>query len=224
MPQDFTDSAGNGGAQSQPAANTSLQPGQQNSQNAEMPEWAKTLSKRLDGIERMAQGDKDRAVAKVSRELEGYKPVLQRLSGLLGMSDEQIKQAERELEYDALKAKVFGEQQGNPATGNRPEPQVDTVGEVAKELGLSLDDPEVVEITRQGDTMKAIKAFAALAVKRAQAPQPSAAINAAPTSGASTPAMSEAEYNARVSRLNQLYRSPTNNAAEIAKLEKELGW
>jgi len=187
------------------------------------------LEKELEATRRTAQGDKDRAVRKLSDQLESYKPVLERVKKLTKMSDEDAANLERELEYDELKRRVFG---GESTQTNAPTPpaksvsaQADVITDVVNGLDLSLTDPEVAAVVAKGESVgKIAKALVDLMEVRKSKPLPNPAAAAMP-SGEGTPAgkqLSDAEVNAKVNKLRDLYKRPTFFRDQIVQLEKEL--
>jgi hypothetical protein len=188
------------------------------------------LEKELEVTRRTAQGDKDRAVRKLSEELESYKPVLERVKKLTKMSDEDAAALERELEYDELKRRVFGNNAPrtdvDTSSAKVSAPLADTIAEVVNGFGLKLDEPDVAEVIAQGGNLGTITtALLRVVDVRKSRPKPNPAAVAMPTGeGAPSGKLSQSDVDARIAELAKLQRFPTRNAERIKQLEKELGW
>lgn len=184
--------------------------------NADFEKRFNELEKQLRGLQSVTD--------KRTAEFDGYKGVLSQVKSLQerGLSFEQI---EEKLELEELKRAVFGV----PKIGNEPnilqgkqdqKPQSDAIAKVLEQLGIQQNDPEVLALRAESDDVQLLTGITKLAVKRAQAPQPTLASIASPAGGG-TSAPNEDEL---VSKLQRLYLAPSQNAAEIKSIEKQLGW
>lgn len=214
MPNDTLESANGQGAQPEPQASASgASSGSQPSSVPDVSSELAKLNRRLDGIERMAQGDKDRAVANVRKEFESWKPVLEKVAAMTGMTPEQAAAVQREMEYDEIKRRVFEQPSAQPAaqaTGG-----VDIAQKAMKKYGLSDTDPEVVSIMRDiPDAEERAFKLAELGAVRKSAPQPTPGAAPAPIGGTPPRPDLAAEY------ANKL-QSVRGNVLAIAELKKE---
>src|SRR3990167_7012797 len=94
-------------------------------------------------IERKVQSVKDRRFAEQEQFRSEFQPLLERFKDLV--SPEKLKEIQKELEFEDLKRRVYGEKptSGIVSVGSTEQtPAVNPV-EVIKEYGLDLKDPQV---------------------------------------------------------------------------------
>lgn len=229
MADQTTDSATQAGTAAQPSATASqTQAGQPNSQgSAEMPEWAKALQKDNADLRKLLQSDKDRGIAKVSKELDSIKPILERVKQIAGLDDKQVVELQDQLEYDEIRRRVLNPntQIDNPASLGSGAANVASPAEsLVSKFQMDTADPQVKQaiIDANGDTSDLALRLANLKVTRATAPQPNSANASPPAGGAPVGALSRSDIEEKAAKLNQLLLEPTKNAREIAALEKVL--
>lgn len=211
---------GNGqGAQGQPTPGASGAGSvQQPSSNVDMPAWASQLVKRLDDMERRAQSEKDRGIAKVSKELETWRPVLEKVQSLAGLTPEQVAQVQREMEWDAMRERVFGNSQ--PVAAQPAQEQANNSTEKAlRKFQLDVNDPEVVTAIRENpDPFDQVAALAKISVARQSSPTPSPASNAAPAQGTTVP---KATRDGLKAEYTQKMQAARGNPALVRQLRSE---
>lgn len=183
------------------------------------------ILERLERIERGEQSVKDRAVAGVRKDLDALKPALEKIFSMAGVNQEQQAQITRELEWDDMKARVYG-------SGNAQQPAAPAQGaasgaslEIVKDLGLDIADPQVVELVRESgsDSVTLTRKLAKLAIAKASAPQPTtgsaAVIPGGASASGSTPAQLESQYRKEV----MSNRGKPQAIAEIKERFREQG-
>jgi len=157
---------------------------------------AEELLKQLEPlIERKVQSVKDRRFDEQGKrldELSQFQPVLERFRDLV--SPEQLKEIQKDLEFEDLKRRVYGDGQpsAEQSTGNTPPPAVNAA-KTFVELGLDVTDPVVaVELQKSyANENDAIAAAWKLSKKLASSPAPTQAQGAALQGG--TPAEKDVE-------------------------------
>jgi hypothetical protein len=157
-----------------------------------MPEWAKALQKEVAETRKQMQSDKDRAVSRISKDLESIKPLLERVKQVTGMDDAQAAQLQERLEMDEIKRRVLGgetQTSTDVSRGSGAPDAADISAQVIESLGFDLNDTEVAQIHARntGNVKQLGSELKELLVSRATAPQPNAAANAAPIAGAHVP-------------------------------------
>ena len=112
-----------------------------------------------------------------------------------------------------------------PTPGTGASGAVDAAKVVA-EYGLDLKDPQVALLlnNRYESVEQAELAVARHIKAQRSAPSPNQAQAPAPIGGAQSGSLSNVEIEAKATELKMLYKNPTKHAAQIARLEKELGW
>lgn len=163
-------------------------------------------------LAREEQSVKDKRIGRIERTLEGYAPVLEKVSKLL--TPQQMQEVQRELELDELKARVFGQPASAAPAPAAPMPAVDeTARIVAESLGLSTADPEVVAAVQTKRGADLIREITNIGVRRKTAPTPTPAAAAAPTGG--TPASMDAVFE----EYARLSANPSKNMDRFKELQ-----
>lgn len=187
-----------------------------------------SLTKRLDEVDarsKALQGDKDRGIKKTNEEVQDLKRKFAEIekmkkSGLdedAAFEELGFREEVRSVREQLSKLNPVQPQ----ATGNSEGLTVD-MAKILQDYGLEASDPEVVERLVRGNfktPQDAELAALKLAYKRAKPNQPSPS---AASALVGSPAVSNSGDN--VQRLRDLQKDPIRNRAEIAKIEKELGW
>lgn len=214
-------------ANSAPSQQAGVQQTSQGSTDV-MPEWAKELKKELAETKRLAQSDKDRAVSRISKDLESIKPLLERVKQVTGMDDAQVSQLQERLEMDEIKRRVLGGETptNTPAShGSGTEAMADISAAVIESLGLDLSDTEVAQIHARntGNIKKMGLELRGLLESRATAPQPNAAANAAPVAGVHTPQPGIEQLTAQYSKDMLAARGNTALLKQIKEQARQKG-
>jgi hypothetical protein len=186
-------------------------------------ETVAAIMERLDRIERGQQSTKDKRIAKLMQQQDGFNEKLTRLQELTKQGLSQDDALWRINVEDALAAKLSGEPEGSVGQGKQadnqaPAPKVEA-DVVLKAMGLDPNSAEVGAILRETDDFTAQMAkFAALAVqkKAAAAPTPSAAQQMPGTGGGSVQAESLETLNEQIAKLQA--DGVTKNWAKIKEL------
>ena len=125
-----------------------------------------------DGEIRALKSGKDKAVDRLTKDVGPMKETLEKLAKYLGVDEEKIRSAQREMIIDELYAEKFGGRQPEqPANGMAAsQGKAADANGIAKELGLDENDPEVAAVLREGaDPLKLAK----VAIAKANKPTPS---------------------------------------------------
>lgn len=132
-------------------------------------------------VEKAVQSTKDRRFSNIEKQLDDFKPVMERVKEILTPEQlAQMNQIQRDAEFEELKRTVYGQPQtGTPKTGT---PQgTATIGttDILNTLGLDGNDPEVIEkVLKSGDPAQAALNAAKIAVQRANQTPPSLSASA----------------------------------------------
>ena len=120
-------------------------------------------------IEKKLQSQKDRRFDKIEKTLGDFQPVLEKVKDLL--TPEQLEKVQRDLEWDEMRRRTgLLPTSQTSQVGNQQAAAVESKSDIAKELGLDENDPEVAAILREGaDPLKLAK----VAIGRANKPTPS---------------------------------------------------
>ena len=182
------------------------------------------LSKRIEQLEhenRALQSGKDKRWNEVM-------PIVKKVATMLNVDEAKVVEAQRTMVLDDLVAERM--------TGTRPEDKPSGSGEpkgasievaaIVSALGLNAADTDVAAvIAGNADTTMQIAELSKLAVSRASKPSPTPGQLPSPSGGAPAGSgLSKEDEEKKAALLQKLYKHPTMNAAEIEKLEKELGW
>jgi hypothetical protein len=141
-----TDSSQPEGIAGQPNPDNSQTPGVQPNSQLDAESLWKAL-KPL--VERDFQSGKDKAIAKLEERMSGYQPVLDRLKGIV--SDEELAKITRDLEFEDLKERVYGNQRStDQQPGTRADNGATDMATVVDEVfGLPDNDPRVTDLKLQ---------------------------------------------------------------------------
>jgi hypothetical protein len=179
--------------------------------------------------ERAAQSVKDKRFS----ELDGMKEILARIKeggGTIPPAMESQLQMQEAIDR-ALTERGVAPVSGKSMTGAGANPAgtFDVLGTL-NQLGLNTSDPAVEQMVKGLGTGKYrnpdhfIAEAAKLALEKSKQPAaPSDTGTPPPTGGAPQTPPTEAEKEEMYAKLNKLYKTPSQNAAEIKKLEKDLG-
>ena len=120
-------------------------------------------------IEKKLQSQKDRRFDKIEKTLGDFQPVLEKVKDLL--TPEQLEKVQRDLEWEEMKRRTgLTPTSPNPQVGDQRAAAVEPKSDIAKELGLDENDPEVAAVLREGaDPLK----LARVAIAKANKPTPS---------------------------------------------------
>ena len=124
-----------------------------------------------DGEIRALKSGKDKAVDRLTKDVGPMKETLEKLAKYLGVDEEKIRSAEREMIIDELYAEKFGGRQPEqPANGMAASQGKAVDASIVKELGLDENDPDVAKVLRESgpDPLKLAK----VAVSKAKTPAP----------------------------------------------------
>lgn len=211
-------------------------PGQPDSQTGSEPspitQQIEVVSKKLGELEaqlRAFQSDKDKGVAKVAKEMAGWKERLARYEELKAQNLTSDDAAFR-MEVEQLLTEWRSEKTqpaSNVDTGGTQKPQQTTdavTSAVLKSLGLDPNLPEVVNVLRDHNSVAdQVAAFAALAQKKATqvVANPATAL-----SGSSGGAVGGDDIESLTRKVLQLQQNPVENMKELraatVRLEQEL--
>lgn len=97
-------------------------------------------------IDKKMQSTKDRRIAKLEQTVSSFAPVLEKFKGLV--PDEKLDQIQRDLEFDDLKRRVYGEpsSEETPARQQAETPADDVVSAIDEVLQLPANDPRVTDL------------------------------------------------------------------------------
>lgn len=187
------------------------------------------LYKRLDALEasnKALQSGKDKAVDRALKEIEPLKDSYAKFAKYLGIDEASASKAQREMLMDELIAERLG--------GRRTEAEavgmakadvnvVDTAG-ILKQVGLAENSPEAIEFLRgqYSDPDKAELTARRLKDRQANQPNPTPETSASVKGNAPSPDITPESADALYLQLKTLRRAPSQNRAQIAKLEKQL--
>ena len=120
-------------------------------------------------IEKKLQSQKDRRFDKIEKTLGDFQPVLEKVKDLL--TPEQLEKVQRDLEWEEMKRRTgLTPTSPTPQVGDQRAAAVEPKSDIAKELGLDENDPEVAAVLREGaDPLKLAK----VAIAKANKPTPS---------------------------------------------------
>ena len=164
---------------------------------------------------------KDSAIDRIERS---QKDTFARIATVLGVDEEKVREAQRNLVLDDLVAERLGNaQSAHPADGTvRQATPVPEFKEIDDLLDLPENDPRVtnLKLLYGHDRSAYIKNAKVLKESLKQsAPTPAEQLGSAPASSVKP---SGSAIQAKIERLNQLQRQPSKNREEIRKLTKEL--
>lgn len=234
-----TDAAQQPGATETPISDPSQQPVPGNSQGPEvMPEWANQFMQGVDAriarAEKIASGkqsEADKARAALNKQVKrDYEKEIDSIVATarhtLQLDDAQAAAYRRELvQAEVNRLVLSGEQEPaeatSPGSGAVEATNFGTT-DIVNSFGLNTNDTDVIQaMANAGDDVFALnKSLAALIVKRAQAPQPTAASTAIAAGGGAIQA--SVDTDALYIRLEALYKRPSENKAEIASVLTQL--
>lgn len=195
------------------------------SEGSDIASMLKSISDRLTVMERGTQSEKDRAVARVTKQMDDWKPTLEKLAQLAALTPEKTAEISQAMEYQEMREIVRNLSSGNqqPAAPVVDAPASEASLDIVRELGLDISDPQVAQAVREHRSpAKLAGVLAKVAVARAQSPTPSLGSSPAPSGGGASVPMNSSEKEAKWAELSTLYKAPTANASRIAALEKEL--
>lgn len=196
-----------------------------------------SLKARLDRMEREAQGNKDRAVKRTNERLDKFedelKPLLEQAQKYIAkgssineaiaqVQDDQFRTSTDEALREMALAWKSGKLPNSPA-GNGQSEGVDVIA-VLQDFDLDPSDP-VVKVAFEGRNFTEAEAEAAaarLVRQKKQQPNPTQAQMPSQPSAPQRAGMSEQQANTLYAELGNLLKSPTQNAARIETVKKEL--
>ena len=173
-----------------------------------------------DGEIRALKSGKDKAVDRLTKDVGPMKETLEKLAKYLGVDEEKIKVAQREMIIDELYAEKFGGRQPEqPANGMAAsQGKAADASLIVKELGLDENDPEVAAVLREGaDPLKLAKVAINMAKKPTPSPSGAPALGSAPA-----PTMTDERIEQLAAQRNALYKEPSKNRDKIKAIEKQL--
>jgi hypothetical protein len=217
---DSTNNQGTGTAPQSPASG-----GGSDSNGSDVASMLKSISDRLTVMERGTQSEKDRAVARVTKQMDDWKPTLEKLAQLAALTPEKTAEISQAMEYQEMREIVrnlsSGTQQSAAPVVEAPASEASL--DIVKELGLDVSDPQVAQAIRDNQNIgKLASALAKVAVTRAQSPTPSLGSSPAPTGGGASARITDSEKEVKYAKLAQMYKQPTLYATQIVQLEQEL--
>jgi hypothetical protein len=193
---------------------------------SKLPEQLESLVSKA--VEKAVQSQKDRRFSEIEKTLGDFKPVLERVKGLLTPEQlAQFNQIQRDAEIDELKQTVQKlTQTGAPAVGNQQSTAANDAQRILQAAQLDANTPEVLDLIRQygNDPVTLAVRAGELRAKAANKPSPSAAESASILTESAPPS---GDLDSMISKLNEMQKFPTKNRAEITRLTTELdkrGW
>jgi hypothetical protein len=199
--------------------------------SAASPELISAISQALvptieEVIERKFKSTTDKRFSKLEKGDSVLKEVLATLKSQNVAIPPEVERDFQIREYIDERLKTVVPEQGKsiPEAGtSQAQTNFDIVSEL-KSFDLDANDPAVLKIVstqhRNPDHLRADLATFALGQSKQT---PSETLSAAPTGGAKTSKLTDEDIEAKSAKLNELYKTPTVSAAEIKKLEAELG-
>lgn len=98
-------------------------------------------------IEKKLQSGKDRRIARLEKAVSEFQPVLEKFRGLV--PDEKLSEIQKDLEFDELKRKVYGDEttrEDPPARQQAETPTAEMVKAIDEVLQLPANDPRVTDL------------------------------------------------------------------------------
>lgn len=172
------------------------------------------------------KGMKDRRFNQIQRSLDDISPVLERVKEILTPEQQaQLAQIQRDARFEQLEQVVYGKpntQTGATQSGTPGNAAID-VEAVVKSLQFTDNDPALaaLKIKHAGNPQEMVRAAAELRLAQLQTPSPTPA-HAPPQSGSANLGLSQDQIDEKALRLEQLYKNPSQNRAEIKVIETEL--
>ena len=174
-------------------------------------------------VGRATQSTKDKRFSEIEKKLGDFQPVLERFKDLV--SPEKLKEIERDLLFEDMKQRVYGQTGETVSAGNAQAPAVNAA-QVFIDEGLDPNDSRVA-LALNGKTFasnqEAQIAALRLSVAMKNSPTPTDAQSATLPGGAPHNSnLSTSDVDTKSAQLTNLYSNPTVNAKLIAALEEEL--
>ena len=171
-------------------------------------------------VERQVQSQKDKRIAGMQGELDGFKGQLARMNELIKKGFNQD-QALEIMELEKPQPTTRSPQQPAPAQGGTQGQQVSVdTASILSVMGLDANEPAIAEILRTTpDVLGQVAAFTKLAVSRRQQPSPPVAQQMPASTGASVQSENIETLSAELAELNL---KPGTNMPRIMAINKKL--
>jgi len=184
---------------------------------------AKALQEIEHLIERKVQSVKDRRFDEQGKRLGEVESVLERVKGLI--PDKEFKELKKDLEFEDLKRRVYGDPQDAPQSGKLQERVAVDAQKVIEEFGLDVNDAKVrLELlSKSYKTAEEAEVAAAKFIKaQSKQPTPSDADAGSNPRQPPTSKMTESVAEEKYVELGKLMRNPSQNKSAIEAIKRQL--